>query len=284
MKVPAVGRKERGMLRKLRVLAFALAASGCGGDEGIRVDTLEGARKAYHEGLDELESGNYVEALEYFNELSKGPAYIKYAGLGRLRQADCLFLQERYDEAIESYRTFIRQYEGNPNVAYAYFRIGQAHFEQMPGDFWMLPPSSEKDQTHVRLAYEELDRFVMAFPRSRYLDAASAMRKVCRERLYLHELYVVEFYDGRERPKAVGQRIEALIDEYPEVAATEANMDRMVGAYSEAKDHAGVVRGCEKYLSAFPNGPLASAMKQRLDRARRELKSAPPPQDGGDGA
>ena len=32
------------------------------------------------------------------------------------------------------------------------YRIGESYFEQIPSDWWFLPPSAEKDQASTRLA------------------------------------------------------------------------------------------------------------------------------------
>src|SRR5512138_976342 len=126
------------------------AAVGCGGKSGsAAVEYSVSAAKNYEKGLKELETKDWIAASKYFGFIKTRFPYSKYAVLAELRLADAEFGAEQYLEAIDSYRLFIKFHPTHEMVAngYASFRIGEGYYKQLPWDFWLFPPSYEKDQS-----------------------------------------------------------------------------------------------------------------------------------------
>ncbi|MEM9489929.1 MAG: outer membrane protein assembly factor BamD, partial [Myxococcota bacterium] len=130
--------------------AFALAVTGCGGSGGSTgaVKYSVSAQKNYEQGLARLERKDWLAARKYFSFIKARFPYSKYAVLSELRLADSEFGARSYLQAIDSYKLFIKFHPTHEMVAngYANFRIGESYLKLLPGDFWLLPPSYEKDQ------------------------------------------------------------------------------------------------------------------------------------------
>ena len=161
----------------LAALALALSLGAvivaCGGKTGSgAVEYSVSAQKNYDKGLKELERKDWVAASKYFGFIKSRFPYSKYAVLAELRLADAEFGAEQYLEAIDSYRLFIKFHPTHEMVAngYAAFRIGEAYYKQLPGDFWLFPPSYEKDQSSTEDAANELKSFLDKYPDSPYRD------------------------------------------------------------------------------------------------------------------
>ena len=110
-----------------------------------------------------------------------------------VRIADCQFERGRYVESIDSYQNFVRLHPTHEKVPYALYRVGMAYHEQIPSNFFLLPPSHEKDQGAVRDAARARGDYVSRFPEDEHAEDAKKMLKDARERLMAHERYVADF-------------------------------------------------------------------------------------------
>src|SRR5690349_11420324 len=161
----------------LGLLGAALVTTACGGKSGGAgaVDYSVSAQRNYEKGVKELEDKDWLAASKYFQFIKSRFPYSKYAVLAELRLADAQFGAEQYIEAIDSYRLFIKFHPTHDMVAngYASFRIGEGYYRQLSGDFWMFPPSSEKDQSSTEDAANELKTFLDKYPDSPYREKSS---------------------------------------------------------------------------------------------------------------
>ena len=271
-------------------LSGALASTtACGGKSGGAgaVDYSVSAQRNYEKGLKELEDKDWLAASKYFQFIKSRFPYSKYAVLAELRLADAQFGAEQYIEAIDSYRLFLKFHPTHDMVANGYvsFRIGEGYYRQLSGDFWMFPPSAEKDQSSTEDAANELKTFVDKFPDSPYRDKAKAIIKEVGKRLADHEWYVARYYWDKGKPMGTVIRLRRLLERYRGVGYDEealwllgrayvavAMPDRARGAWSELVD---------KFPQSSHVGDAKSAMAS-LHGAKSAPSSAPVP--GGSGA
>ena len=87
-------------VRRTAILLLGLALLGCASKSTPSAVSgyLDAARRSYQEGLNELQSGNYQEAIKRFTQVARSPRYFKYSALANLRIADSLFYQNLYDQ------------------------------------------------------------------------------------------------------------------------------------------------------------------------------------------
>jgi len=233
-------------------LAGLVAGAACGGKTGAgAVEYSVSAQKNYDRGLKELESKDWVAASKYFGFIKTRFPYSKYAVLAELRLADAEFGAEQYLEAIDSYRLFIKFHPTHEMVAngYATFRIGEGYYRQLSGDFWLFPPSFEKDQSSTEDAANELKSFLDKYPDSPYRDKAKEIVKQVGKHLADHEWYVARYYWDRGKPMGTVIRLRRLLERYRGVGYDEEALwllgrayvavsmpDRARGVWSELVD------------------------------------------------
>jgi outer membrane protein assembly factor BamD len=204
--------------------------------------------------MEDLSDGLYPEALSGFTGLKAKYPYSKYASLADLRIADTHFERGKFLEAIDAYRAFLKYHPSHPQAVYAMFRIAEAHREQIPSDWWFLPPSAEKDQASTRLAIAAYRDLLARYPNQQETDKGRGKLEACRAKvashpeteeappevekcralidqqtlvergaLHLdecrrkladHEIYVARFYFERQRYKAAAARAEGLLADY----------------------------------------------------------------------
>jgi outer membrane protein assembly factor BamD len=220
--------------RLVVITILAGSVAGCGAKTGSgSVDYSVSAQKNYDKGLKELEKSDWVAASKYFGFIKSRFPYSKYAVLAELRLADAEFGAEQYLEAIDSYRLFIKFHPTHEMVAngYASFRIGEAYFKQLPGDFWLFPPSFEKDQSATEDAATELKSFLDKYPSSPYREKAKDIVSKVGKRLADHEWYVARYYWDRHKPMGTVLRLRRLLEQYRGVGYDEEALWLLGRAY-----------------------------------------------------
>jgi outer membrane protein assembly factor BamD len=197
-----------------------LAAAGCKSGATFHGGTpnfYPTAQQNYEFALKELKAGDWVTAQSFFARVSTNFSFSKWATLAELGIADCDLGRDKYNEAIEGFKTFIKAHPSNERTldGYAAFKIGQAYVKQIPGDWLLSPPSYEKDLGPVTEAMNEMGTFAEQYPKSPYIAEAKKMLAECIRRMADHELYVARFYLDRDKPYAAIGRLESLVKKYP---------------------------------------------------------------------
>jgi len=270
-------------LLPILVLGAALAfggALGCGSKakSGV-VEYSVSAQKNYEKGLKELENKEWVAAAKYFGFIKTRFPYSKYAVLAELRLADAEFGAESYIEAIDSYRLFIKFHPTHEMVAngYATFRIGEGYYRQLGGNFWMFPPTSEKDQSSTEDAASELKSFLDKYPDSPYREKAKEIVIKVGKRLADHEWYVARYYWDRGKPMGTVIRLRRLLERYRGVGYDEEALWLLGRAYVAVAmpDRA---RGVwAELVTKYPKSNHAGDARSALSSVRGAPASAPAP-------
>lgn len=169
---------------------------------------------AYEKGLREMKDQNYLEATAIFEYLRNNYPYSQYAALSELALADMQYQRDEYLTAANAYADFVKAHPSHPKADYAAFRVGLCYYQEKPGDWWILPPSYERDQTPVRQALDAWNKFVVSYPKSEYVTKARDLINDCRQRLAAHDRYVAEFYAKREAWRGAAGRWLAIADNF----------------------------------------------------------------------
>lgn len=172
------------------------------------------AKSNYSRGTLELDDKNIDRARRYFKHVRREYPYSRYATLAELRLADCEFSEEAFAEAAASYRRFVRLHPTHENADHAAFRRGLSFHKMIPTDWFLVPPSHERDMSATRDALRELRSFRRHFEESDYSSDATDLVRDCLTRLAQHEMYVARFYLRRGKHKAAIGRTEVVEREY----------------------------------------------------------------------
>ena len=202
------------------MLGSTAAMAACGGKSGVAsVDYSVSAQKNYERGLAKLGEKEWAAAAKYFAFIKSRFPYSKYAVLAELRLADAEFGAEQYLEAVDSYKMFVKFHPTHEMVAngYASLRIAEAYYEMLPGDYWILPPSYEKDQSSVEDAEEELRSFLSKYKDSPFRPKAEQLLAKVGKRLADHEWYVARFYWDKGKYMGTVLRLRRLLERHPGV-------------------------------------------------------------------
>jgi outer membrane protein assembly factor BamD len=251
------------------LLACALAAmlSACGGTRADgRVKYAVTAQQNFERGQNELKEKDWVAAAKYFAFIKARFPYSKFAVLAELALADAEFGAGHYLQAIDGFKMFVKFHPTHGKVVngYAAYRIGEAYFKMLPSDWWLLPPSHEKDQSATMDAHRQLGTFLKKFPKSPYRkQAADKLRRINRK-LADHEMYVARFYWDRGRPMGTVLRLRRLLERHRGTSLDPEAMFLLGQAYYKVKMAERGRAIWEELVREFPNHTRAREAKGSL--------------------
>jgi len=254
-------------MRPYRLLPFLALLPACGlfsgnGDFG-EPDYASEASTNLKRGDEALDSSQYQLAEKYYEYVKTKFPFLEASRQAELRLGDVSFDRELWSEAADRYTGFVKLHPTHAKVDYAAYRAALSHFRDIPSDWFMLPPSSEKDQTQVKAAWESLNEFVKTYPQSQYIEDARKKLADVRERLIRHEVYVADFYEKRERYSAAVSRLETVVDKYPSKDDPDY-LFRLHDLYSRLKDQAKARDALQRIITRAPGTPAAERAQKML--------------------
>lgn len=249
------------------VIAVLLGACAGNAPTG-RVDYSVSAQQNYDKGLKELEQKDWVAAAKYFSFIKARFPYSQYAVLAELRLADAEFGAGYHLQAIDSYKLFIKFHPTHEMVAngYASYRIGEAYTSMLPDDWWLMPPSHEKDQASTMDAERELRTFLKKYPKSPFTAKARALMRKVSLRLARHEWYVANFYWERGKPMGTVLRLRRLLERYSGVGYDAEALWLLGEAYRSAGMPDRARQAWQRLVNEHPQHKRASEARSRLAR------------------
>jgi outer membrane protein assembly factor BamD len=226
-------------------------------------DFASDAQHNLAKGNEAMRTKSYLDAEKYFEYVKTKYPYLDASKEAEIRLADIDFERERYSEARDRYENFVKLHPTHPKVDYAAFRAALTHYQDVPSDFFILPPSREKDQTEVKAAYKSMGEFVRIYTQSAHLPEAKKILDDTKRRLAEHELYVAEFYAKRNKWPAVANRLETVASKYSGVGYDERVLFELHDVYTKMKDKGRAEDALRKIISRFP-GTAAASRAQRM--------------------
>ena len=239
------------------------------------VDYQDTAKKNFDEGEKAFSDGRFTEAVKFFEHTKNKYPYSKFAVLAELRIADSHFEREKWIEAADAYKIFVRFHPRHEKAAYATFRIALSYSQEIDKDVWFLPTAVEKDQSAARDAIRSFDEYLARFPDDENVKEAKKLRTEARGRLADGDLYVADFYEHRSKWKGAGWRYERVANEYGDTAKAPFALLRAAQISDEKlEDVAAATKLYEQLLREHPQSEEAAEAKKAL--ASRAGKPAPP--------
>ena len=222
------------------------------------------AQAAYAAALSDFYDDDCLLAEPAFTEVRRQFPYSRFAALSELRVADCQYRDAKYPEAIQSYRQFVRYRPSHPEVPYAYFQTALAHFEQVPADWLLSPPSHERDQHFTQESLRLFRRFILDYPEDPLVGRAQKMVQECVTMLARHEFYVASFYADLDHPKATVGRLRTLLRSYPESGLDAQALLLLGQTYLKLSDGRRARAAFEELVDRYPDSDEADTARDEF--------------------
>ncbi|MBO6934236.1 MAG: outer membrane protein assembly factor BamD [Deltaproteobacteria bacterium] len=252
------------LLPVLLLSACATSGGSGGSSSSSGLDYGESAQADYERALLAFRRDNCIEAEPAFRAVRRKYPYSRFAALAELRVADCKMKQDEWAEAITAYRQFVRFRPSHSQIPYARFRIAEAHFEQIPSEWLLSPPSHERDTQSTQEALRQLRRFILDFPENQRVAEAQGLIKKALKILAAHELYVARFYLRRDAYPAVVNRLRTMLTSY-DGSGLEAEALLLLGeTYLEMRDREQARRAFQELVDRYPEADEADDARDQL--------------------
>lgn len=186
--------------------------------------------------------------------------------LGRrslLRIADTYYEQGDPVNLVEAqykYRDFINRYPTSDQADYAMLRIAMCSFRQMD--------KPDRDQAKTKEAVEKFDDMLRTYPNSKLRDEALTKRQETVDRLAKHEHMVARFYIKRGSFNAAVQRLNFLIDTYPNYYDRAGTFYDIGTALSRLGRNGEAKLYFERVITEFPKSEYAEPARKRLSETK----------------
>ena len=256
-------------LTRASVLIAALCASlspaaiGCAGQTKV-LSYGDNARKAYAEALDDFFDDECLQAEPAFRNVRRLYPYTRFAALAELRVADCLYKDGKYAEAIQAFEAFIRYRPSHVEVSYARFMVARSYYEQIPSDWFLTPPTYEREARSTHDALRLVRRFLVDFPNDPLSARAQRMAHHAIRLLAAHEMYVARFYLRGDHPVAAIGRLRTLITTYPTSGYEPEALLLLGETYLDLRDPEQAKRAFQEIAQRYPKSKFLPDAKRHL--------------------
>ncbi len=232
-------------LLNLSALFLAAFLSGCASSGDVDDETYGmPVAQLYEEAKRLLTSGEYANAIQYYEKLESRFPYGTYAERARIEMAYAYYKDSQPETAIISADRFIKLHPNHANVDYAYYLRGLASFDNSISfmDKLFDQEPSERDPKSVRKAFKYFSELIQRFPKSRYIPDTIKRMKELRQNLARYELHVANYYQRRGAHLAAANRAKYIIENYqgtraiPDALALMTLSYRKLGMHDLAND------------------------------------------------
>lgn len=218
------------------IAGAVLVTGGCGILPGD-LDQTKGwsAQKFYTEGKAALSSGDYEQAIEYFEKMQARYPFGRYTQQAQLEIIYAYYKHDEPDSAIAAADRFIKMYPRHPNVDYVYYLKGLVNFNKGKDLVTKLIPQdpTERDPGAARQSFNDFGELVKKFPESKYAKDARQRMVFLRNNLAFYELHVADYYMRRGAFVAAVNRGKYVVENFQGTPAVPGGLTVMIQAYEK---------------------------------------------------
>jgi outer membrane protein assembly factor BamD len=251
---------------RLLLLSLAALAAGCTTFAGSSTKTPSYASDAAANmklGNEALADHQYGMAEKFFEYVKTKYPFLDASREAEIRLGDVSFEHELWTEARDRYTVFVKLHPSYFRVDYCAYRAALTYYREMPSGLFILPPSSEREQTQVKGAWDTMSAFIKNYPSSVYVPEAKKYAEDARQRLAQHEMYVANFYEKRGHLNGAVGRLETLVTKYP--GQDEATiLFRLHDLYLKLSDPVHARGALERIVTRLPGTPAAAKAQAML--------------------
>ena len=253
----------------LIVFAMAMAIAACNRAPKVLRPTVDpellklSKEQVFQKAEEQFEKRKWERARTYFSHVYENFPNDPLGRRSLLRIADTFYHQGDAVNLVEAqykYRDFINRYPSSEQADYAMLQIAMVSFKQME--------KPDRDQQRTREAVEKFNDMIKTYPRSALRKDAEARLQEALDRLGKHEHMIARFYIKRGSFLAAVQRLNFLIDNFPNYNERDAAFYDLGHALSNLGRTGEARLYFERVVSEFPESDYAVRARKRLEQIK----------------
>lgn len=252
----------------LSFLLFSLLLTGCATVKDQSPEFWD-AKRLYQEGVDSLKHEDYGFAIDYFERMESRFPFEPLTQQAMLMNAFAYYKSSDPESAIASADRFIKLYPTHPEVDYAYYLRGLAHFhsrDSFMDDIFDID-AAKRDPESVQRSFNYFAELVNRFPESQYVEDAKQRMQFLRNSLARHELHVAQHYIERGAYIAAVKRCQEILERFSGTPATGDALATLIEAYLHL-EHFDLAGDTMKVLQLnYPEHPAIDKLSKKLSNA-----------------
>lgn len=167
----------------------------------------------------DLHGDRFQLAIDRFRTIKNRYSLSSYAPLAQLRLGDAYYLQESYIEAAASYEVFIELHPKHPAADYAFFMMCESHLLDSPS-------SLSRDQSSAMRAIELLEQFSSRYPKSPFRGLVIDRINAVRGRLGQKEIAIGDHYLQWDHYESAYERYRYVTQHLADTSAASSALSR----------------------------------------------------------
>lgn len=213
------------------VFIAAGVLSGCGKNR----DAQSGVEELYGRAMKSMDSGNYKNAIGYYENLEARYPFSPQAKQSQLNLIYCYYKNGEPEAATEEAIQFERENPTHPRVDYALYMRGVANFSPQHNRFHRLLnlDLAKRPPVKARESFSAFSRLIQRYPNSLYAEDGRQRMVYLRNRLARHEYYVAEYYFERGAYAAAVNRAKYCVDNFDGSPAVADSLSVMADSYAK---------------------------------------------------
>lgn len=227
---------RKNLLKLLALFLLAVSLAACGLlPEKIDETASWPAGKLYREAKDEMRSGNYEKAIEYYEKLESRYPFGVFAQQAQIDIAYAYYRDNEPAQALAAVERFIKLHPNHPNIDYMYYLRGLINFNDRVGllNFAFRQDLSERDPKAAQDAFDSFKLLVTRYPDSVYSKDAIYRMKYLVTMLAKYEIHVAKYYYRRGAYLAAANRAQRAINNYPDSFVVEEALYILAESYKK---------------------------------------------------
>jgi outer membrane protein assembly factor BamD len=219
-------------LAAISVLLFSISLSGCSAllnseKKGSINEDFDAnpppADQLYAEGLQQMQRGNYDQAVKKFNEIDEDYPYSTWATHSEVLAGYSQYKSQDYTGAINSLSRYIALHPTDQEAAYAYYLKALCYYEQID--------DVARDQSATFEAIQTLNDVITRYPDSAYARDARIKLRLATNRLAGHEMVIGRYYEKQHLYAAAIGRFQNVVQTYQTTTYTAEALERTTECY-----------------------------------------------------
>lgn len=242
------------------LLFCSSALLSCGGEKAVKKEEGFNPERYLSRAERLIDEREYEEARKLLLEVKNRETAKKYAPHAQLKIAESYVKEGNIDIGIEEYRKFLELYPDNQYASYAQYQIGMAYFSQIG--------SPDKGSGAAQKALGEFLRLKELYPRNPYREVLELRIEKSRNIIAGGEFIIGEFYYKKNSYHAAINRLEGLLQQFPDYKRGDEAMLLLAKSYKAAGMTEKARETFNRLIETYPSSRLTSEAKKEIGRLK----------------